>query len=499
MASIFPDREPGPQLQYWAPREADMEMEIASAHMDESDALFEAGGMVQEHEALGAFRFIRGETLARFGRFPSYEEVADDLVERAEDGATPYFVSHRWLTQEHPDPNGRHFDLLRAIVQPSELCWIDYSCLPQGTAYADEVRKSLRWLMSLTIESQPLVIRTADDGYEQRAWCILETLAAQLIAGGRARRLLSEVDEKHIAEWEWSTLDRFLLDGGLPADAEVTVLSDLKPLQRAAKALMKMADVNLVHHYVRLGQMVSDTSEGRSPFEHYFANTPPYYLVARCDLTKLRRWTLSTCRSLGLDFSQFSSAYEFNEDSNAFVRMATRKEFHHNINIYELPPIATHSRQNLHWLATNRKSGDSRTNLFYILTNLLVPLEEAHRPGAKVPEEESKAEGLPPSFDSNEKIEAQVHHQSWGDRKRLSIEMNCPPGNPRPDELFDLVVYLTELRPDDFETSEITFGRQEFLVRPAADSVKRYLRSRRSIESRLRECYQHGLVRGASW
>jgi len=51
------------------------------------------------------------------------------------------------------------------------------------------------------IETQTLVIRTAGDGYEQRAWCTLESLAAQLITGGRGRRLLlSNIDERVVTE-----------------------------------------------------------------------------------------------------------------------------------------------------------------------------------------------------------------------------------------------------------------------------------------------------------
>ena len=62
--------------------------------------------------------------------------------------------------------------------------------------------------------------------------------------------------------------------------------------------------------------MLSDTTGNRSPFGHYFSDAPPYYLVSQCDLKNLKRWTLSTCRSLGLDFEMFSSPYEANEESN---------------------------------------------------------------------------------------------------------------------------------------------------------------------------------------
>jgi hypothetical protein len=174
-----------------------------------------------------------------------------------------YFVSHRWLTQEHPDPDGLHAGLLRTVIQPSDLCWIDYCCLPQGPARADEVRTSLEWLLSLMIEARPLVIRIAGDGCENRAWCILEPLAAQLVCDGRRRLLLSDIDKHVVTEWEWLLHDDFMRDDALLSDTEVTFMQDLRPLRRISESLRKMADVNLVHYYARLAQMVTDTTGDR--------------------------------------------------------------------------------------------------------------------------------------------------------------------------------------------------------------------------------------------
>jgi hypothetical protein len=132
---------------------------------------------------------------------------------------------------------------------------------------------------------------------------------------------LSDIDKHVITEWEWSLHDDFMRDDALLSDTEVIFMQDLRPLQRISEGLRGIADVNLVHHYARL---VTDTTGGRSsahntraekpgrvgldrsPFGHYFSDTPPYYPVAQYDLTNLKRWTLSTCRSLGLDFSMFS-------------------------------------------------------------------------------------------------------------------------------------------------------------------------------------------------
>jgi hypothetical protein len=70
----------------------------------------------------------------------------------------------------------------------------------------------------------------------------------------------------------------------------------------------------------------------------------------------------------------FSSRYE---EFNRFVKMAEAKQFLHDVNVYRLPHIATLSPENLHWLVANRKSDDRCMSLFYILTSLLTPREDA--------------------------------------------------------------------------------------------------------------------------
>jgi hypothetical protein len=62
MSNWFPNREPGPLMQYWK-KELDTIFQISGAHVDEADKIFEAAGIVQRHKALEPFRFIRGETL----------------------------------------------------------------------------------------------------------------------------------------------------------------------------------------------------------------------------------------------------------------------------------------------------------------------------------------------------------------------------------------------------------------------------------------------------
>jgi hypothetical protein len=84
-----------------------------------------------------------------------------------------------------------------------------------------------------------------------------------LVPGGRRRLLLSE---HVVTEWEWSLLDDFTHGGALLSDAEVTFMQDLRPLQRASESLRRMADVNIINHYAKLAQTVTDTigSESRA-------------------------------------------------------------------------------------------------------------------------------------------------------------------------------------------------------------------------------------------
>lgn len=62
MLNAFSNREPRPSIQYWA-QVSDARMQISDAHMNEAERIFEGAGMVQGHEVLSSFHFIRGDTL----------------------------------------------------------------------------------------------------------------------------------------------------------------------------------------------------------------------------------------------------------------------------------------------------------------------------------------------------------------------------------------------------------------------------------------------------
>ncbi len=94
----------------------------------------------------------------------------------------------------------------------------------------------------------------------------------------------------------------------------------------------------------------------------------------------------------------------------------------------------------------------------------------------------------------------QVSHQHLDDSKRLSIQIDCPPGNPRPPEVFASTIQDTDLTAEDFVDPGVTFfGCQEYLVKANPESISRYLRARQTIGERLCSMYEHGIVRGVTW
>ena len=96
--------------------------------------------------------------------------------------------------------------------------------------------------------------------------------------------------------------------------------------------------------------------------------------------------------------------------------------------------------------------------------------------------------------------EEQVRHQTWDDPQRLSIQIDCPPGEPRPPEAFASTIEDTGLTPEDFEDSGSTiFGCREYLVRADPGTIFRYVRARRTIGERLVMMYERGIVRGVTW
>jgi len=95
-----------------------------------------------------------------------------------------FFVSHRWLSPNHPDPNGKHLAILKehAKSQPDAFYWIDFSCLPQSRNSDDQdlFNKTLPKITSIQAKASTIIISETD--YNERLWCYIEHYAGLLFS-----------------------------------------------------------------------------------------------------------------------------------------------------------------------------------------------------------------------------------------------------------------------------------------------------------------------------
>ena len=88
-----------------------------------------------------------------------------------------WFISHRWMTPDNPDPAKEHFNDVKKHMRDFEQggVWYDFSSLPQKprTAHDDEVfKKQLYGLNSLMAQIRAYTIPS--DDYFDRSWCLAE-------------------------------------------------------------------------------------------------------------------------------------------------------------------------------------------------------------------------------------------------------------------------------------------------------------------------------------
>lgn len=81
---------------------------------------------------------------------------------------------------------------------------------------------------------------------------------------------------------------------------------------------------------------------------------------------------------------------------------------------------------------------------------------------------------------------------------RYSIELDCPPGNPRPGDLIHGVLKDTPFTEADFETGKPFFGHQTWvLVNHAKDAE--YLAWQDIFKERITSLYNMSVIRYGSW
>ena len=100
---------------------------------------------------------------------------------------SPIAISHRWLSDNHPDPDGVHFRELLALAKTMQLLdcqtfFIDYCGLPQSPRTLDEntlFRRQLLDANSFYRQSTVILVEQTDD-YEMRAWCMFEMILSAI-------------------------------------------------------------------------------------------------------------------------------------------------------------------------------------------------------------------------------------------------------------------------------------------------------------------------------
>lgn len=157
---------------------------------------------------------------------PAFNESADLRRNQRDEPNIVLFVSHRWRSPQHPDPDGRSLAALRRLIgsvdllargldpqcatpapdlrqpgmlQATVVVWrllatvfdgretldhiavfYDYACLPQGSTAEELARRraGLAVFPDMLHDRRVALValRADDDAYDTRAWCLAETL-----------------------------------------------------------------------------------------------------------------------------------------------------------------------------------------------------------------------------------------------------------------------------------------------------------------------------------
>ena len=79
-----------------------------------------------------------------------------------------------------------------------------------------------------------------------------------------------------------------------------------------------------------------------------------------------------------------------------------------------------------------------------------------------------------------------------------TIELDCPPGKPRPDDLLPGILKDTPLTPEDFEITSKVFGNWTFVLKDDKNSDV-YVFNQPTYKERIEKLYKEGKLRYASW
>jgi hypothetical protein len=92
-----------------------------------------------------------------------------------------HFLSHRWSSARHPDPEGNKIAMIADEFPDDALVWLDYCCLPQEPRDRVEQQQFIQGLNvipNLISRSWFTVIGDNLNDYDRRCWCQFEALCA---------------------------------------------------------------------------------------------------------------------------------------------------------------------------------------------------------------------------------------------------------------------------------------------------------------------------------
>jgi hypothetical protein len=188
--------------------------------------------------------------LDEFSQFPRHEHLSDRYFFREDDlPEAAIFVSHRWLSSHHPDPDGKQFEALKIFLSfIRRICgskvgndalrkvifthggyqaayflgaynrfgpgndsgaklpslgegvlskigvWYDYSSMPQDPATRDQLVSALGRIHELIGASNFVALRQPQDEYDSRAWCAAEVATDPDIGRTHFRKICLRLD-----------------------------------------------------------------------------------------------------------------------------------------------------------------------------------------------------------------------------------------------------------------------------------------------------------------
>lgn len=342
-------------------------IEIGNIHREEFKELYVNNNMIESEESVKIFKVIKGIDLLSFHQFPSYQEIEDKLIDFDKITTKCCFVSHRWLSFEHPDPDGSKMKLLSNTIEDNFYYWIDYSCLPQYPRSKNQkilFERSLKMLPSLMFEVNFIIIRLKDDDYFNRAWCFFEILSSYIFRG-KVIYLTNLNNIEKLDEAKIKLLQKSLIKGVVSKQLKTTIKSDLLVINSAVKTLSIFSLLNIISHYMVFANTISAKL---NRFDGYFWGEDRYYFIGTCDFTKMIEWVYDKILELNIDFKEFSTD-ESIKTENIFLKMANVYHFKHKCNIFDFAEELVFEEKKLKWLIENNDNEDSSINLFYILTS----------------------------------------------------------------------------------------------------------------------------------